>query len=114
MVDRTPQEFGGVPDGVTDSTTAIQAAIDAAGPSGDDVMIAGGVFRISAQLSCPHDALRIKGDGGIQAMAGAWPAQAAILEITGPASSSMGTGCCLIRPTSFQAAPAYAGPAPSG
>jgi hypothetical protein len=83
MVDRTPQEFGGIPDGVTDSTASIQAAIDAAGPSGDDVVIAGGVFRTTGQLNSPHDALRIKGDGGIRAMAGNWSAKAAILEITG-------------------------------
>lgn len=83
MVDRTPQEFGGIPDGVTDSTAAIQAAIDAAGSSGDDVVIAGGIFRISDQLNCPHDALQIKGDGGIRAMAGTWSSQAAMLEITG-------------------------------
>jgi Pectate lyase superfamily protein len=83
MVDRTPQEFGGVPDGVTDSTSAIQAAIDAAGQSGDDVVIAGGVFRTSNQLNCPHDALRIKGDGGIQALGDTWQSQAAILEVTG-------------------------------
>ena len=94
MVDRTPQEFGGVPDGVTDSTAAIQAAIDAAGPSGD-VVIAGGVFRISEQLSCPHDALRIKGDGGIQAMAGTWPSLAAMLEITGTGVIVEGDGLLL-------------------
>jgi Pectate lyase superfamily protein len=95
MVDRTPQEFGGVPDGVTDSTAAIQAAIDAAGSSGDDVVIGGGVFRISDQLHCPHDALRIKGDGGIRAMAGTWSSQAAILEITGTGVVLDGDGLLL-------------------
>lgn len=95
MVDRTPQEFGGVPDGVTDSTAAIQAAIDAAGPSGDDVVITGGVFRTSNQLNCPHDDLRIKGDGGIQAMAGTWPSQASILEITGTGVVVDGDGLLL-------------------
>jgi hypothetical protein len=95
MVDRTPQEFGGVPDGVTDSTAAIQAAIDAAGLSGEDVVIAGGIFRTSEQLSCPHDALRIKGDGGIQAMAGTWPSQAAVLEITGTGVIIDGDGLLL-------------------
>ncbi|MGH2990749.1 MAG: hypothetical protein ACRDMA_12990 [Solirubrobacterales bacterium] len=83
MVDRTPQEFGGVPDGTTDSVEAIQAAIDAAGPAGDDVVIAGGIFRTSGQLTCPHDGLRIKGNGGIKATMGNWSAQAALLEITG-------------------------------
>jgi hypothetical protein len=82
MVDRTPQEFGGVPDGATDSTAAIQAALDAAGSSGDDVVIAGGVFRTSDQLNCPHENLRIRGDGGVRAMFGNWTDQAAILRIT--------------------------------
>ncbi|HEX5079175.1 MAG TPA: right-handed parallel beta-helix repeat-containing protein [Geminicoccaceae bacterium] len=95
MVDRTPQEFGGVPDGVTDSTAAIQAAIDAAGASGDDVLIAGGIFRTSGQLNCPHGALRIKGDGGIQALSGAWPSQAAILAITGSGVVVDGDGLLL-------------------
>jgi Pectate lyase superfamily protein len=85
MADRTPQEFGAVPDGVTDSTAAIQAAIDAAGATGDDLVIAGGAFRTSSQLNCPHDGLRIKGDGTIKAMTGAgiWSPGAAMLEITG-------------------------------
>lgn len=95
MVDRTPQEFGGVPDGVTDSTAAIQAALDAAGASGDDVVIAGGVFRASDQLNCPHDALRIKGDGGIRAIAGSWSSGAAILEITGTGVVVDGDGLLL-------------------
>jgi hypothetical protein len=95
MVDRTPQEFGGVPDGITDSTAAIQAAIDAAGPSGDDLVIAGGVFRTSSQLNCSHDGLRIKGDGGIRAMAGTWSSQAAILEITGTGVIVDGEGLLL-------------------
>lgn len=95
MVDRTPQEFGGVPDGITDSTAAIQAAIDAAGPSGDDVVITGGIFQISDQLDCPHDALRIKGDGGIRATAGDWPSQAAMLEVTGTGVVVEGDGLLL-------------------
>jgi hypothetical protein len=92
MADRTPQEFGGVPDGATDSTSAIQAAIDAAGPAGDDVVIAGGTFRTSDQLNCPHDGLLIKGDGGIRAMSGAWPTEAAILVITGTGVTIDGDG----------------------
>ena len=114
MVDRTPQEFGGVPDGLTDSTAAVQAAIDAAGPSGDDVVIAGGVFRISAQLHCPHDALRIKGDGGIQAMAGAWSSQAAIMEITGTGVIVDGDGLLLDQANLIPAATACVELAPSG
>jgi Pectate lyase superfamily protein len=95
MVDRTPQEFGGIPDGATDSTAAIQAAIDAAGASGDDIVIAGGIFRISGQLSCPHDALRIRGDGGIHTIAGTWPSQAAILQVTGTGVVIDGDGLLL-------------------
>jgi hypothetical protein len=95
MVDRTPQEFGGIPDGLSDSTVAIQAAIDAAGSAGDDVVIAGGIFRVGDQLNCPHDDLRIKGNGGIQAMAGSWSAQAAMLDITGTGVVVEGDGLLL-------------------
>jgi len=95
MVDRTPQEFGGVPDGLSDSTVAIQTAIDAAGSAGDDVLITGGTFRISGQLSCPHDALRIKGDGGIRAMSGAWASQTAMLEVSGTGVVVEGDGLLL-------------------
>jgi hypothetical protein len=95
MVDRTPQQFGGVPDGVTDSTAAIQAALDAAAASNDDVVIAGGIFRVSDRLHCPHDALRIKGDGGIRAMPGTWSSQAAMLEITGTGVVVDGDGLLL-------------------
>ena len=66
MVDRTPQQFGGVPDGSTDSTTAIQAAIDAWQP-GDQVIISGGTFRTTGVLSIAQNGLVLKGDGRIQA-----------------------------------------------
>jgi hypothetical protein len=92
MVDRTPQEFGGVPDGVTDSTAAIQAAIDAAGAVGDDVLISGGEFRTSDQLNCPFDGLRIKGDGGIRARVGSWTTHKALLEVTGTGVIVEGNG----------------------
>lgn len=114
MVDRTPQEFGGIPDGVTDSTAAIQAAIDAAGPAGDDVVIAGGIFRTSGQLACPHDALRIKGDGGIQAMPGAWPAEAAMLEITGTGVIVDGDGLLFDQANAIPNGAALRGAAASG
>ena len=95
MVDRTPQEFGGAPDGLSDSTAAIQAAIDAAGPAGDEVVIAGGIFRISDQLNCPHDGLKIKGNGGIQAMTATWSAEAAMLNVTGTGITIEGDGLLL-------------------
>jgi hypothetical protein len=114
MVDRTPQEFGGIPDGVTDSTMAIQAAIDAAGPAGDDVIIAGGIFRTSGQLTCPHDALRIRGDGGIQAMPAAWPAQAAMLEITGTGVIVDGDGLLLDQANLIPSGAALRGAGASG
>jgi polygalacturonase len=45
VVDRRPQDFpNGTPDGVTDNTLAIQAAIDAWLP-GDQVVFSGGTFR---------------------------------------------------------------------
>ena len=97
MADRTPQEFGAVPDGVTDSTVAIRAAIDAAGSAGDDLVIAGGVFWTSGQLDCPHDGLRIQGDGAIKAITGtgAWSPGAAMLEITGTGVMVDGDGLTL-------------------
>jgi hypothetical protein len=67
MVDRTPQQFGGIPDGVSDSTDAIQAAIDAWQP-GDQVVISGGTFRTTAALMIPQNGLILRGDGGIRAM----------------------------------------------
>lgn len=66
MADRTPQQFGGVPDGSTDSTAAIQAAIDAWQP-GDQVIISGGTFRTTGFLSVPQNGLVLRGDGRIQA-----------------------------------------------
>jgi polygalacturonase len=53
MVDRTPQQFpNGDPDGVTDNTAAIQAAINAWQP-GDQVVLSGGTFRIASGLLMP-------------------------------------------------------------
>jgi hypothetical protein len=66
MVDRTPQQFGGVPDGVTDSTGAIQAAIDAWQP-GDQVVISGGTFRTTGYLRISQNDLVLRGDGKITA-----------------------------------------------
>ncbi len=67
MVDRRPQDFpNGTPDGVTDNTQAIQAAIDAWQP-GDQVVIAGGTFRTSGSLTIAQDDLLLKGDGKIRA-----------------------------------------------
>lgn len=66
MVDRTPQQFGGVPDGVTDSTAAIQAAIDAWQP-GDQVVIAGGTFRTTGHLRIVQNGVVLRGDGKIRA-----------------------------------------------
>ena len=66
MVDRTPQQFGGVPDGVTDSTGAIQAAIDAWQP-GDQVVVSGGTFRTTGYLRITQNDLVLRGDGKITA-----------------------------------------------
>ena len=68
MVDRRPQDFpNGKPDGNTDNTAAIQAAIDAWQP-GDQVIIAGGTFRTSGPLVIDHDDLVLKGDGKVRAL----------------------------------------------
>ena len=69
MVDRRPQDFpSGTPDGVSDNTAAIQAAIDA-WQSGDQVIISGGTFRTSAPLAIGQNGLLLKGDGAIKARA---------------------------------------------
>jgi Right handed beta helix region/Pectate lyase superfamily protein len=81
MVDRRPQDFpGGTPDGVTDNTAAIQAAIDAWQP-GDQVIISGGTFRTSGPLVIAQHGLLLKGGGEIQALLG-FPANSALLEVT--------------------------------
>jgi hypothetical protein len=81
MVDRRPQDFpSGTPDGVTDNTAAIQAAIDAWQP-GDQVIISGGTFRTSGPLVIAHDDLLLKGDGKIRALS-AFPADSALFEVS--------------------------------
>ncbi|HSA82273.1 MAG TPA: right-handed parallel beta-helix repeat-containing protein [Geminicoccaceae bacterium] len=82
MVDRRPQDFpNGTPNGVTDNTLAIQAAIDAWQP-GDQVVISGGIFRTSNKLSISANGLILKGDGAIRAFS-AFPANSTLLEVTG-------------------------------
>jgi len=82
VVDRRPQDFpNGTPDGVTDNTVAIQAAIDAWQP-GDQVVISGGTFRTSDKLLIGSNGLILKGDGVIQARSG-FPASSTLLEVTG-------------------------------
>lgn len=82
MVDRTPQQFpDGEPDGITDNTAAIQAAIDAWQP-GDQVVLSGGTFRTSSQLVIPSNGLIVRGDGEIRARSG-FPANSTLFEVTG-------------------------------
>jgi Pectate lyase superfamily protein/Right handed beta helix region len=82
VVDRRPQDFpGGTPDGITDNTAAIQAAIDAWQP-GDRVIISGGTFRTSAKLVISQNGLLLQGDGEIRARSG-FAANSALLEVTG-------------------------------
>ena len=81
MVDRRPQDFpNGTPDGVTDNTQAIQAALDAWQP-GDQVVIAGGTFRTSGSLTIAHHELLLKGNGKIRAKSG-FAANGALLRVT--------------------------------
>ena len=81
MVDRRPQDFpNDTPDGITDNTAAIQAAIGAWQP-GDQVIISGGTFRTSDKLVISQNDLLLKGDGKIQALSG-FPADSALLEVT--------------------------------
>jgi hypothetical protein len=82
VVDRRPQDFpNGTPDGITDNTLAIQAAIDAWQP-GDQVVISGGTFRTSSQLVISQDGLLLKGNGKIRARS-SFPQNSALLEISG-------------------------------
>ena len=82
MVDRRPQDFpNGTPNGVTDNTAAIQAAIDAWQP-GDQVIISGGTFRTSDKLVISHNGLLLRGDGEIRARS-VFPANSALIEVTG-------------------------------
>ena len=84
MVDRRPQDFpDGEPDGITDNTLAIQAALDAWQP-GDRVVISGGTFRTSNQLVIAQDGLLLTGDGTIRARF-TFPASSALFEITATA-----------------------------
>lgn len=70
MVDRTPQQFpNGEPDGITDNTAAIQAAIDAWQP-GDQVVLSGGTFRTSGVVNIAADHLVLRGDGKLRARSG--------------------------------------------
>ena len=80
MADRRPQDFpNGTPNGVTDNTAAIQAAINAWQP-GDRVVISGGTFRTSSPLVIGQDDLLLKGDGEIRALS-AFPANSAMFEV---------------------------------
>jgi hypothetical protein len=82
MVDRRPQDFpNGTPDGVTDNTAAIQAAINAWQP-GDQVIISGGTFRTSNKLVVSQNGLVLRGDGEIRARS-TFPANSALIEVTG-------------------------------
>ena len=82
MVDRRPQDFpNGTPDGVTDNTSAIQAAINAWQP-GDQVIISGGTFRTSNKLVVSQNGLVLRGDGEIRARS-TFPANSALIEVTG-------------------------------
>jgi Right handed beta helix region len=82
VVDRRPQDFpNGTPDGVTDNTAAILAAINAWQP-GDQVVISGGTFRTSDKLVISQNGLLLKGDGEIRARS-VFPANSALIEVTG-------------------------------
>jgi hypothetical protein len=70
MVDRTPQQFpDGEPDGLTDNTGAVQAALDAWQP-GDQVVLSGGTFRVSGGLAITTPGLVLRGDGEVRAKSG--------------------------------------------
>ena len=81
MVDRRPQDFpNGTPDGVTDNTLAIQAAINAWLP-GDQVIISGGTFRTSHKLTISQNGLSLTGTGSIRARS-VFPINSSLVEVT--------------------------------
>lgn len=80
MVDRTPQQFGAVPDGLTDATGAIQAAINASAP-GDRLIVSGGSFAIGSRLLIAASQITILGDGRLVALAGF--ADTTLIEVQG-------------------------------
>jgi hypothetical protein len=91
VVDRRPQDFpNGTPDGITDNTAAIQAAINAWQP-GDRVIISGGTFRTSAKLVISQNGLLLKGDGEIRARS-VFPANSTLIEVTGAGVTVDGDG----------------------
>jgi hypothetical protein len=62
-----PQAYGARPDGNSDSTRAIQEAIDAAGPFAGEVRIEGGTFCIADTLAVRWPRVALVGDGTIKA-----------------------------------------------
>jgi len=77
------KEFGATGDGVTDDTTALQAAINAAQAVGATVLLPPGTYKITASLTLPGDNTHLRGMGQasvIQASLGA------ALIMTGPAA----------------------------
>lgn len=57
------KDFGAVGDGVTDDTSAIQAAINAASGGNSTVYMPDGVYRITSGLTIPDDGITIEGHG---------------------------------------------------
>jgi hypothetical protein len=80
-----PQEFGGLPDGASDSTGAIRRAIEAVGPAGGWVLIEGGTFCITDQIDLRWPQLAIFGDGALKAGGNElWVEHKAMLEVSAP------------------------------
>lgn len=56
-------DYGAVGDGLSDDTSAIQSAIDAAGVSGGIVLVPGGQYKISGSLVFDKNGVRLQGGG---------------------------------------------------
>lgn len=57
------KDFGAVGDGATDDTAAIQATIDAVSPSGGQIILPPGTYKISSQLNIASPNVFVQGSG---------------------------------------------------
>lgn len=81
------KDFGAVGDGVTDDTAAIQATIDVVAPSGGQVMLPSGNYKISAALNISSQNVFVQGSGRRATKIIQSIASAKVFNITAPYSA---------------------------